>query len=111
MNSLIFVKAINQNEDKLRVEYLFFLNSFYTISYCSDFKYLMAENYTTYSPEVFTERGISTLPSWIGYIALTISVLFFGSNWVPIKKVESGDGMKLINRKVIRFVARLLVNF
>ena len=54
----------------------------------------MAENYTSSSPEILTEKEISTLPPWIGYIALIICVVFFGSNWVPIKKVESGDGMK-----------------
>ena len=28
-----------------------------------------------------------------GYIAATISILFFGSNFVPVKKCEIGDGI------------------
>lgn len=29
----------------------------------------------------------------IGWIAVAIAVLFFGSNFIPIKKFETGDGM------------------
>jgi glucose uptake protein GlcU len=30
---------------------------------------------------------------WIGYVALFITVILFGSNWAPIKKFETGDGI------------------
>ena len=29
----------------------------------------------------------------IGYIGIATAVLFFGSNFIPIKKYETGDGM------------------
>ena len=29
----------------------------------------------------------------IGWIGIVIAVLFFGSNFIPIKKYETGDGM------------------
>ena len=32
-------------------------------------------------------------PEYIGYICLFICVLFFGSNTLPIKKYETGDGV------------------
>jgi len=31
--------------------------------------------------------------AWQGFIAAAISVLFFGSNFVPVKKFETGDGV------------------
>lgn len=34
-----------------------------------------------------------TVPSYVGFIALTISILFFGSNYLPVKQFETGDGM------------------
>jgi hypothetical protein len=33
------------------------------------------------------------MPEWVGYIAAAVAVLFFGSNFVPVKKFETGDGM------------------
>jgi len=32
------------------------------------------------------------LPVWVGFIACTISVLGFGSSFVPAKKFQAGDG-------------------
>ena len=31
--------------------------------------------------------------STVGYIGIAFAVLFFGSNFIPIKKFETGDGM------------------
>lgn len=31
--------------------------------------------------------------STVGYIGIVLAVLFFGSNFIPIKKFETGDGM------------------
>ena len=31
--------------------------------------------------------------SIIGYIGVAVAVLFFGSNFIPIKKYETGDGV------------------
>ena len=32
-------------------------------------------------------------PVYVGFIAAAIAVVFFGSNFVPLKKFETGDGM------------------
>lgn len=32
------------------------------------------------------------LPTYVGYIMCAIAVLFFGSNFIPVKKFETGDG-------------------
>ena len=29
----------------------------------------------------------------IGWVGIAIAVLYFGSNFIPIKKYETGDGM------------------
>ena len=31
--------------------------------------------------------------SVLGYIGVAVAVIFFGSNFIPIKKYETGDGM------------------
>jgi len=33
------------------------------------------------------------MAEWTGYVAAAVAVLFFGSNFVPVKKFESGDGL------------------
>jgi len=33
------------------------------------------------------------MQEWLGYIAAAVAVLCFGSNFVPVKKFETGDGM------------------
>jgi hypothetical protein len=40
-----------------------------------------------------TQAASEAVPAYIGYIALTISILFFGSNYLPVKQFETGDGM------------------
>jgi len=35
----------------------------------------------------------STDQAWIGYVGASISILFFGSNFVPVKKIDTGDGL------------------
>merc|ERR1712216_1082835 len=36
----------------------------------------------------------STTPSQpIGYVCVVVAIVFFGSNFVPVKKFETGDGM------------------
>lgn len=36
---------------------------------------------------------VESVPAYIGYIGVTVSVLFLGSNYLPIKKYETADGM------------------
>ena len=54
----------------------------------------MANNSTfDFAISTMASTGVKSMPAWIGYIALVIAAVFLGSNWVPIKKVKSGDGM------------------
>ncbi|KAL3880825.1 hypothetical protein ACJMK2_033032 [Sinanodonta woodiana] len=50
---------------------------------------------TLHTSEVITTAspcGDST-PVYLGYIAAGVAVLFYGSNFAPVKKFETGDGM------------------
>jgi len=42
-----------------------------------------------------TEDAASSTDSkeYVGYIAAAVAILFFGSNFVPVKKIETGDGL------------------
>ena len=33
-----------------------------------------------------------TTPPYVGYLCALIAVLFYGSNFVPVKQFETGDG-------------------
>merc|ERR1712038_1391780 len=35
----------------------------------------------------------SSTPAWLGYAGSGVTVLFFGSNFAPVKKIDTGDGM------------------
>ncbi|XP_074650104.1 transmembrane protein 144-like isoform X2 [Tubulanus polymorphus] len=49
---------------------------------------------TSIIPDVSsTTAPTADFPKYAGYICCAISVLFFGSNFVPVKKFETGDGM------------------
>ena len=37
-----------------------------------------------------TQRNLE----WVGYIGAIIAIAFFGSNFVPVKKYETGDGKR-----------------
>nr|XP_039250599.1 transmembrane protein 144-like [Styela clava] len=58
---------------------------------------LFSGNATTHS--VTTSIGNTTAPpsnssnSWQGYIGAGVAVVFFGSNFVPVKKYDTGDGV------------------
>lgn len=47
---------------------------------------------TTISPITTTESP-HTVPIYIGYIGVIISVIFLGSNFLPIKRYQTGDGI------------------
>lgn len=49
--------------------------------------------FTTASVLTTTEHAGSLSSAIIGYIAVIIAVLLFGSNLVPVKKFETGDGV------------------
>lgn len=35
----------------------------------------------------------ASIPSYVGYICLVVASLGFGSNYVPVKKFKTGDGL------------------
>jgi hypothetical protein len=35
----------------------------------------------------------TNVPEYIGFISLSVSVVFFGSNYLPVKAYDTGDGM------------------
>ena len=39
------------------------------------------------------QNKISTLSPTAGYIGAFVAILMFGSNFVPVKKISTGDGM------------------
>ena len=47
---------------------------------------------TTSSPN----DSSADIPDYLGYISCVVAIIFFGSNFVPVKKFETGDG-KLYN--------------
>ncbi|CAH1777680.1 unnamed protein product [Owenia fusiformis] len=51
------------------------------------------QNITTTAPEPTKGTPGEKIPTYWGYIAAGIAVLFFGSNFAPIKKFETGDGI------------------
>lgn len=54
--------------------------------------FLNYDNITTTILTTTIEPSI-IVPKYIGYIAIIVSVLFLGSNYLPIKHFETGDGM------------------
>ena len=39
-----------------------------------------------------TTTAAPFLPQYVGYIGCIVAVTFFGSNFIPVKKFETGDG-------------------
>ena len=37
-------------------------------------------------------QGGGEFPDYVGFIACFLAALFFGSNFIPVKKFETGDG-------------------
>ena len=33
---------------------------------------------------------------WVGWVGVVIAVVFFGSNFIPVKKFDTGDGKSRI---------------
>jgi hypothetical protein len=48
---------------------------------------------TGFTPLTTTTMAPETIPAYIGYIALSVSVFFLGTNFLPVKQYETGDGM------------------
>ena len=67
---------------------------------------------TTTSPS----NNTHSLPSWSGYLFLLGSSVFYGSNYLPVKQFESGDGMFFqlvlcIGIWIVGFFLNCAVNF
>lgn len=46
-----------------------------------------------YTGLVSTTTTPDTTPPYVGYICASVAVIFYGSNFVPVKQFETGDGM------------------
>ncbi|KAL3879213.1 hypothetical protein ACJMK2_031520 [Sinanodonta woodiana] len=55
--------------------------------------YQMSNTTDMSTMETTTGSSCSSIPSYFGYIAAAIAVFFYGSNFAPVKKFETGDGM------------------
>lgn len=44
------------------------------------------------STTITSGNGVTPLPQYVGYIGCFLAALFFGSNFIPVKKFETGDG-------------------
>ena len=69
-------------------------------------------NFTTFVPDITTHLPPSSpVPVVWGYVAVIITVVFFGSNFVPVKKFETGDGMLSCCFKITVAVAESQMTF
>jgi len=51
---------------------------------------------TTTLPMTTTPNHELNIPEWAGYIAAAIAAVGFGSNFIPVKKFETGDGKPIM---------------
>lgn len=40
-----------------------------------------------------TNSTANTIPAYVGFISLIVTVVFYGSFLLPVKKIETGDGL------------------
>jgi hypothetical protein len=50
-------------------------------------------SYNSFGDTSNTTSPNSTLPSFVSYLCLLSTSIFFGTNYVPVKKFDTGDGM------------------
>lgn len=50
------------------------------------------ETVTNATPSGHNTTDNSTYPEYVGFITAGIAVIFYGSNFVPVKKFDTGDG-------------------
>ena len=43
------------------------------------------------------QHSVSEASPAVGYVAAIIAIFMFGSNFVPVKKIKTGDGMYIFN--------------
>ncbi|KAK3607088.1 hypothetical protein CHS0354_026296 [Potamilus streckersoni] len=55
--------------------------------------YQMTNTTDVSTVETTTDSSCSSIPTYFGYIATGIAVLFYGSTFAPVKKFETGNGM------------------
>ena len=41
-----------------------------------------------------------TIPEYLGFIACAVAVLFFGTNFIPVKQFKTGDGKAVVGLQV-----------
>jgi hypothetical protein len=63
------------------------------MSFILDDHYMAIDATTATPPNMTTPAPTDPpFPTYVGFIAAGVSCLFFGSNFAPIKKFETGDG-------------------
>ena len=54
--------------------------------------YAVTDVPTTVLTTVPTTEAPESIPEYLGYIACGVAVLFFGTNFIPVKQFQTGDG-------------------
>lgn len=50
------------------------------------------DSFASFGNSATTTEAPQTLPQYVGYIACVLAAILFGSNFIPVKKFETGDG-------------------
>ena len=50
------------------------------------------QDYLTTQEYVTTTEESDTIPEYVGFIAVIITILFYGITYAPVKKFDTGDG-------------------
>ncbi|KAF6036484.1 TMEM144 [Bugula neritina] len=51
------------------------------------------DSFASFGNSATTTEAPQTLPQYVGYIACVLAAILFGSNFIPVKKFETGDGL------------------
>ena len=61
-----------------------------------------AATLSTSTLDAFSTSGVppttdapESIPQYLGFIACGVAVLFFGSNFIPVKQFKTGDGRRV----------------
>ena len=50
-----------------------------------------------------------TIPEYLGFIACAVAVLFFGTNFIPVKQFKTGDGKAIMISQSLICVLNVMV--
>ena len=57
------------------------------------------QDYITTQEYVTTTEESDTIPEYVGFIAVIITILFYGITYAPVKKFDTGDGKYTVQNK------------